>query len=113
MKYTRIFIAIISVAFIAIIIFTQRSNKDISLKLKSDINLFADRVEYYKGVITLEDSISISGNCPLISPTYENDHQPRLADFSGPYRFIKESNNDTIKIIISKDTLRFKFISMD
>ncbi|MER3316681.1 MAG: hypothetical protein RIB79_00165 [Allomuricauda sp.] len=112
MKNIRIFIVILGVVFLAIIITVQGNNNDKSLKLESDINLFVNNVKYYKGVVTLEDSISISGNCPLINTLTENDYQPTLGDYSGPYRFIKERYNDTIKIVIINDTLRFKFISM-
>lgn len=113
MKLIRLTIVFLVVSFLSIIIFERKNNIDKSLKLESDINLYAKRVKYYKGVVILEDSISISGNCPLINTIISKDaYQPTIGDYLGPYRFIKERNNDTIKIVIMNDTLYFKFISI-
>ena len=88
MKNIGIFIVILVVVFLAIIITVQGNNIDKSLKLESDINIFANNVKYNKGVVTLEDSISISGNCPMINTLTINDFQPTLGDYSGPCRVI-------------------------
>ncbi len=91
----------------------RTSSKDISLKYESEINLFAKKVKYYKGVVSLDDSVSISGNCPMIRKLETNNNPTVLGDFSGPYRLIKKRNNDTVKIVISYDTLYFKFLRLD
>lgn len=101
--------------FILTILITKVSNEDKSLKIESNVDLYAEKIKYYKGVITIEDSISLSGNCPQIfDPKIKNlnrDH--KLADLTGPYRITKKTFNDSIRVIIESDTLYYRFISMN
>ena len=91
MKSIKIIVIIaIILVFLGVISLSRIQNKDISLKNESEINILAKKVEYYKGVITIEDSISISGNCPMLPQPEDNKGQVVLGDFSGPYRIIKK-----------------------
>ena len=95
------------------IFFIERFSDNYSLiKSETDLNMLTKKIKYKKGMVLIDDSISISGNCPMLPQPEDNKGQVVLGDFSGPYRIMKKKYSDTVKIVISHDTLYFKFIDI-
>ncbi len=115
MKSTQfgILIVVFVLIFFGIIITEKLSDNYTLIKDETEIDIFARKVKYKKGMVLLNDSISLSGNCPMLFKAKTNKNRTVLGNFSGPYRLIKKRNNDTVKIVISYDTLYFKFLRLD
>nr|WP_298929291.1 hypothetical protein [uncultured Allomuricauda sp.] len=114
MKFTRflIFFIVLVLIFFGIIIIDRLSDEYVLIKDESEINIFVKKVKYKRGMVLLNDSISLSGNCPMLFKAKTNKNPTVLGDFSGPYRLIKKKSNDTVKIVIIYDTIYFKFIDI-
>lgn len=114
MKYSwELLLAILCVTlFFGFIIWQRVSDNYVLIKNDSEINIEAKRVKYVRGMVLIDDSISISGNCPKLFKSKTNKNPTVLGDFTGPYRLIKEKYSDTVKIVIGYDTIYFEFIDI-
>ncbi len=109
-------VIIIILFFFFQVIFSILKNEDKTLKIEDEINVYAKNIKYKKGVITINDSIALHGNALFLDDNYKSgkrNNSVTLAKFEGPYRIVKKRNNDTLFVIISNDTLYFKFIDPD
>lgn len=85
--------------------------RDKTLKYESDIKLEVTSAYNYKGVITYNDSIAVTNNCPQIFKNdYKNNYYGIIENLSVPFQLIKRKNSDTIKIVKNYDSLYFKLI---
>jgi len=101
-----IFILISVFAMFILVIFHNRITvEDKTLKKSSEIDLFVDEIIDYKGVLTLNDSIVISKNCPSL-----NNPALTTGNLTKPFQIIKKADNDTIKVIKNGNTLYFLLI---
>jgi hypothetical protein len=122
LKLLKIIIfSVITLFFLAVLI-SRLTSEDKSLKRASQIDMYVDKLENYKGLLTLNDSIYVSTNCPQIiekssfivteknPPLWRPKNKPyfpSIGDVTKPFRIIKKAYSDTIEIIKDRDTLYF------
>jgi hypothetical protein len=105
-----------------------RKGGDELLRIEDRLNIYSEKLEFYKGQIIINDTVVVSGNTfqivdigayqikEKVKPLYRpknRPYRPRLYDLDGPYTIMKEANNDTIVVIKNIDTLYFKFTSIE
>ncbi len=111
--------------FLVVIAMDRLSYKNRNIKLSDSIDIFAKNVKKEKGVVIINDSLVLQGNCFQIvknnvSKTIDStesamiglNRQFRIYDLSGPYQLVKPSGNDTILVIVRGDSLYFKFLDI-
>lgn len=104
------FVLFIFTLFILTIVLTQYFNENKQLSFKSEIKFVATKTHQYKGFVTINDSITISGNTPRINID-SSLYIVRYKDFGSldaPYKIMKKQNNDTIIVIKDYETLYYK-----
>lgn len=93
----------------------MRGSKDLRLRLEQAINLEVTQIDFERGMVILNDSISISGNSYLLeecSDTAGGFKKGITIDkYPGPYRVYNRAKN-VILYLIKLDTVCFKFIPM-
>ncbi|THV61353.1 hypothetical protein EZV76_03215 [Flagellimonas alvinocaridis] len=120
-KKTLLFAMILIIGFMILVLMEVLGRKDMMLKYDQEVDLLVTKVKRDKGVLTLQDSIAISGATPLISPIKKmkafanyKDNFPQkyfLDQIVPKYRIIRKANSDTITIYHYGDTLLFKLLS--
>lgn len=113
--------SVLFMLFLTIIFYEVISDDSLVVTKDMEVDLMVERTKMEKGIIFLEDSLSISGETPLISPiknmkafaNYENNVPERytLSQVVPKFRFIKKAHSDTITVYHYGDTLLFKLFS--
>ncbi len=81
---------------------------DITLKKSDAIDLKITKVKTYRGFITLNDSVVISGNLPRINIDTIVNRYSVLGNIRAPFHISKSVNNDTIIIVKGNEILIYK-----
>ena len=121
-KTTLLFAFVLFLLFISIIFYEVISDDSKVVTKDMEVDLMVERVKKtQKGILLLEDSISIHGETPLISPiqnmkafaNYENNlpKSYALRQVVPKFRLMKEADSDTITVYHYGDTLLFKLFS--
>lgn len=120
-KTTLLFVFVLFLLFISIIFYEVISDEGNWITKDMEVDLKVEKVKTVKGMLVLEDSLSISGGTPLISPiknmkafaNYENNVPERymLSQVVPKFRFTKKAHSDTITVYHYGDTLLFKLFS--
>ena len=120
-KTTLLFAFVLFLLFISIIFYEVISDEGNWITKDMEVDLKVEKVKTVKGMLVLEDSLSISGGTPLISPiknmkafaNYKNNVPERytLSQVVPKFRFTKKAHSDTITVYHYGDTLLFKLFS--
>lgn len=113
--------SVLFLLFLSIIFYEVISDDCLVVTKDMEVDLMVERTKMEKEIIFLDDSLSISGETPLISPiknmkafaNYENNVPERytLSQVVPKFRFTKKAHSDTITVYHYGDTLLFKLFS--
>lgn len=111
-KKKPILIMLPIIIFILMVIKYRFFNKKNELLVKDSISLEIGNVRKYKNALILNDTIVIFRKSYRVFPNtkkhYSINYYKYIESIEEPYYLSKEQDNDTLTIIIKKDTLYYK-----
>lgn len=104
----------ITIMFIFLVIHSMKSNKNRLLRKYDFIELKIDKINKYKGVVLMNDSIAVFGNTPrIVKDSFFNGDKLHVRyeffeNLRAPFTLVKKKNNDTIIVVKEYETLYYK-----
>lgn len=115
-KRKPVLIMVPLVIFILMVIKYRFFNKKNELLIEDSMSLKIDTSRKYKNVLILNDTITIFRKSYRVFPKtkkhYSISYYKYIESLEAPYHLSKEQNNDTLKVIMKKDTLYYKLVPL-